>query len=219
MITMEESLSYSVTRRVARMVFFSLYRVEIQREEPLRLDGPAVILPKHQYWTDIPLVGLSFDVPLCFVAKKELFRYPGVRGYLRRLGGVPFDRERPIKTLTSVKDLFSRLKASEKIVVFPEGTYVRGETGAGKSRLIQTILGFQPELKERILFVPMGLRYRERAGWRRRVDIRIGHPLFADKESDAVSLTQKVMSEIARLSGLPLNQQHSAERQAHSAQT
>src|SRR5512137_1997094 len=127
---MEESLSYSVTRRVARMVFFSLYRVEIQREEPLRLDGPAVILPKHQYWTDIPLVSLSFDVPLCFVAKKELFRYPGVRGCLQRLGGVPLDRERPIKTLTSVKDLFSRLKASEKIVVFPEGTYVRGETGA-----------------------------------------------------------------------------------------
>jgi 1-acyl-sn-glycerol-3-phosphate acyltransferase len=206
---MEESLNYSVTRRVARLVFFSLYRVGIQREEPLRLDGPAVILPKHQYWTDIPLVGLSFDVPLCFVAKKELFRYPGVRSYLRRLGGVPLDRERPIRTLTSVKDLFSRLKASEKIVVFPEGTYVRGETGAGKSRLIRTILSFQPELKERIPFVPVGLRYRERAGWRRRVDIRIGHALFADKESDAVSLTQKVMSEMARLSQLPMAEANS----------
>ncbi len=149
--------------------------------------------------------------------KKELFRYPGVRGYLRLLGGIPFDRERPIKTLTSVKDLFSRLKASEKIVVFPEGTYVRGVIGAGKSRLIQTILGFQPELKERIPFVPMGIRYRERAGWRRRVDIRIGHPLFADKGSDAVPLTRQVMSEIARLSGLPMNQPHSAsaKRIAH----
>jgi 1-acyl-sn-glycerol-3-phosphate acyltransferase len=203
LITMKESLIYSVTRRVARVIFFSLYRVEIQREEPLRLDGPAVILPKHQYWTDIPLVSLCFDVPLCFVAKKELFRYPAIRGYLRLLGGIPFDRERPIKTLTSVKDLYSRLRASEKIVVFPEGTYVRGETGAGKSRLIQTILSFQPELKERIPFIPMGLRYRERKGGRRWVEIRIGHPLFADEESDAVPLTRQVMEEIARLSQLP----------------
>ena len=209
---MKESLIYSVTRRVARMAFFSLYRVEIQREEPLRLDGPAVILPKHQYWTDIPLVSLCFDVPLCFVAKKELFRYPGVRGYLRLLGGVPFDRERPIKTLTSVKDLFSRLKASEKIVIFPEGTYVRGETGAGKSRLIQTILSFQPDLKAQSPFVPMGIRYGERTGWRRRVEIRIGCPLFAEKEGDAVPLARQVMEEIARLSGVPMHQPHSAER-------
>jgi len=210
LITMEESLIYSVTRRVARMVFFSLYQVETQREEPLRLDGPAVILPKHQYWTDIPLVSLSFDVPLCFVAKKELFRYPGIRHTLRMLGGVPLDRERPIKTLASVRDLSSRLKASEKIVIFPEGTYVRGGVGQGKSRLIQTILGFQPELRERIPFIPMGLRYGERTGWRRQVKIRVGRPLFADKESDAGPLTGQVMKEIARLSGLPVGKSQSA---------
>jgi 1-acyl-sn-glycerol-3-phosphate acyltransferase len=217
LITMKESLIHSVTRRVARTVFFSLYRVEIQREASLLLNGPAVILPKHQYWTDIPLVGLSFDFPLCYVAKKELFRYPGVRGFLRLLGGIPFDRERPIKTLTSVKDLLSRLKASEKIVVFPEGTYFRGVIGPGKSRLIQTILSFQPELKERIPFVPMGIRYGQRTGWRRRVDIQIGHPLFAEKESEAVLLTRQVMAEIARLSGLPMEKSQSAKRRAQSA--
>lgn len=203
LITMKNSLVYSVTKRVARMVFYSLYRIETQREESLVLNGPAVILPKHQYWTDIPLVSLSFAVPLRFVAKKELFRYPGARHFLRVLGVVPLDRERPIKTLTSIKDLLSRLKASEKIVVFPEGTYVRGVIGEGKSRLIRTILSFQSELRERIPFVPMGIRYGERIGWRRRVEIRIGRPLFAENESDAIPLTERVMEEIARLSQLP----------------
>ena len=120
------------------------------------------------------------------------------------------DRERPIKTLASVRDLSSRLKASEKIVIFPEGTYVRGGVGQGKSRLIQTILGFQPELRERIPFIPMGLRYGERTGWRRQVKIRVGRPLFADKESDAGPLTGQVMKEIARLSGLPMEKSQSA---------
>jgi 1-acyl-sn-glycerol-3-phosphate acyltransferase len=210
LITMKNSLVYSVTHRVIRMVFYSLYRIETQREESLVLSGPVVILPKHQYWTDIPLVILSFDAPLRFVAKKELFRYPGVRGFLRLLGTVPLDRERPIKTLTSIKDLLSRLKASEKIVVFPEGTYFREVIGAGKSRLIRTILSFQSELKERIPFVPMGIHYGERKGWRRRVEIRIGRPLFAENESDAIPLTERVMEEIARLSQLPMQQSHSA---------
>jgi len=180
-----------------------MYQVEIERGEPFLPDGPAVILPKHQFWTDIPLVSISFDDPLSFVAKKELFRFPGVRSYLRRLGGIPIDREYSIRTLTSIRDLLLRLKEKEKVVIFPEGTYVREVVGTGKSRLIQMILGVQSELKQQIPFVPVGIRYGERVGWRRRVEIRIGPPLFAKKESDAVFLTHQVMEEISALSGLP----------------
>lgn len=204
LIMMKNYFVYSITKWVARIVFSSLYRIETEREGHNSFNGPAVILPKHQYWTDIPLISLAFDFPLRFVAKNELFRYPWVRSYLRFLGGIPLDREHPIKTLASIRDLFSRLKAAEKIVIFPEGTYFRGVIGTGKSRLIQTILSFQSELKQRIPFVPMGIRYGgKRVGWRRRVEVRIGSPLFAEKESDATSLTQRVMEEIARLSGLP----------------
>jgi len=94
------------------------------------------------------------------------------------------------------------LKAAEKVVIFPEGTYFRGVVGSGKSRLIEMVLKFQSELKQRIPFIPIGIRYGERVGWRRRVEIRIGHPLFAERESDAVPLTRQVMEEIGRLCGL-----------------
>jgi 1-acyl-sn-glycerol-3-phosphate acyltransferase len=95
------------------------------------------------------------------------------------------------------------LRAGEKIVIFPEGTYFRNAVGSGKSRLLQMILSFQDELKYRIPFVPVGIRYGERKGWRRRVEIRIGHSLFAEKESEAISLTHRVMEEISRLCRLP----------------
>jgi 1-acyl-sn-glycerol-3-phosphate acyltransferase len=197
------SFVYSINRWVAQRIFSFFYRIETQIAEDLQLDGPAIILPKHQYWTDIPLVSLSFAFPLFFVAKKELFRYPGIRSYLSLLGGIPLDRERSIRTLTSFRFLLSRLKAAEKVVIFPEGTYFRGVVGSGKNRLVQMILKSQPELRQRIAFIPMGIRYGERAGWRRRVEIRIGHPLFAEEESDAASLTDCVMEEIGRLCGLP----------------
>jgi len=196
-------LVYSTTRNVARLVFPLFYRIETEKEATLPVRGPLIILPKHQYWTDIPLVSLSFTLPLYFVAKSELFRYPWIRTYLRLLGGLPVDREQSIRTLDSIRNLLTLLKAGEGIVLFPEGTYFRDVVGSGKSRLIQLILRFQPELKQPIAFIPMGIRYGERVGWRRRVVIRIGHPLFAYQESDATGLTEKVMGEISRLSRLP----------------
>ena len=194
---------YSVTRGVARLVFPLFYRIETKKEATLPVTGPFVILPKHQYWTDIPLVSLSFDLPLYFVAKNELFRYPWIRTYLRLLGGVPVDREQSVRTLDSIRHLLTLLKAAERVVLFPEGTYFREVVGSGKSRLIQLILRFQSELKHPIPFIPIGIRYGGRVGWRRRVRIQIGHPLYAETESEAVAFTDRVMGEICRLSGLP----------------
>jgi 1-acyl-sn-glycerol-3-phosphate acyltransferase len=182
---------YSVNQRIARLVFSLLYHIEMEREAGFPLEGPAVILPKHQYWTDIPLVSLSFRFPLLFVAKKELFRAPGIGYYLSLLG------------FNAMKYLVSSLKAAERVVIFPEGTYVRRAVGPGKNRLIQMILGIQSDLKERIPFIPMGIRYGDRVGLRRQVEIKVGSPLFAEGESEAIPLTQRIMEEISRLSQLP----------------
>ncbi len=185
------------------MVFSIFYQIETERKEVLPDHGPSIILPKHQYWTDIPIVSLTSKPLLYFVAKRELFEYPLIRSYLSLLGGIPVDRKQSIRTLDSFKHLFSLLSAGEKIVIFPEGTYFRDVVGSGKSRLLQMILKFQSELKDRIPFIPVGIRYGERAGWRRRVEICIGHPLFAEGESDATFLTRRVMEEISHLCQLP----------------
>jgi 1-acyl-sn-glycerol-3-phosphate acyltransferase len=162
-----------------------------------------IILPKHQYWTDIPIISLAFEPPLYFVAKKELFKYPLIRNYLSLLGALPVDRKQSIRTLDSFKTLVSLLRDGEKIVIFPEGTYFRNGVGSGKSRLLQMILRFQSELGDPIPFIPVGIRYGERSGWRRRVEVCIGSPLFAEKESDAISLTHQTMEEISHLCRLP----------------
>jgi len=188
------------------LVFSIFYRVETEGEGVFPDSGPAVILPKHQYWTDIPMVSLAFDPLLHFVAKKELFKYPVFRRYLSLLGGIPVDRTESIRTLNSFKALLSLLRAGERIVIFPEGTYCRERVGSGKSRLLRMILHLQSEMESSIPFVPVGIRYGERVGWRRRVVIRIGDPLFAGTESEDIFLTQRVMKEIGRLSQLPLSE-------------
>ncbi|NWF93541.1 MAG: 1-acyl-sn-glycerol-3-phosphate acyltransferase [Syntrophaceae bacterium] len=201
------SFVYAVTRGMAKLVFSIFYRIETERKGRLPEDGPVIILPKHQYWTDIPILSIAFSPLLYFVAKKELFRYPLVRSYLSLLGGVPVDRKQAIHTLESFKTILSLIRVGEKIVIFPEGTYFRETVGSGKSRLLQLILKFQTELNDRIPFLPVGIRYDRRSGFRRRVEVRIGDPLFAEKESDAVTLTRRVMDEIARLCRMPRQSQ------------
>jgi 1-acyl-sn-glycerol-3-phosphate acyltransferase len=194
---------YSATKKIARMVFSIFYRIETERKTTLPDQGPMIILPKHQYWTDTPIISLVFEPLLYFVAKKELFKYPLIRNYLSFLGGLPVDRKQSIRTLGSFKTLVSLLRAGEKIVIFPEGTYFRNGVGSGKSRLLQMILRFQSELGYPIPFIPVGIRYGERSGWRRRVEVCIGSPLFAERDSDAISLTHRAIEEISRLCRLP----------------
>lgn len=196
------SFVYITTKRLARVIFSIFYGIETEWKAVLPDHGPMVILPKHQYWTDIPIVSLVFKPLLYFVAKKELFKYPLVRNYLFCLGGLPVDRTHSVRTLDTFKVLVSLLKAGEKIVIFPEGTYVRNGMGPGKSRLLQMILRYQSELGYSIPFIPVGIRYGERSGWRRRVQVRIGTPFFAERDTDAVPLTDRAIEEIRRLSEL-----------------
>ncbi|PIX24577.1 MAG: hypothetical protein COZ69_05805 [Deltaproteobacteria bacterium CG_4_8_14_3_um_filter_45_9] len=203
MVLKRNSVIYSVTKGVAHLVFSIFYRIETEKKTTLPDDGPMIILPKHQYWTDIPIISLAFKPLLYFVAKKELFKYPLIRDYLSLLGGLPVDRKQSIRTLDSFRTLVSLLRAGEKIVIFPEGTYFRNGVGSGKSRLLQMILRFQSELGYSIPFIPVGIRYGERSGWRRQVEVCIGAALFAERESDAIPLTHRAMEEISRLCRLP----------------
>ncbi len=195
---------YIITKKMAQWVFSIIYRIETEKGTTLPSHGPMIILPKHQYWTDIPVISLAFKPLLYFVAKKELFKYPLIRDTLSLLGGLPVDRKQSIRTLDSFKVLVSLLRAGEKIVIFPEGTYFRNGVGSGKSRLLQMILKFQSELGGPIPFIPVGIRYGERSGWRRRVEVCIGSPLFAERESDAIPLTRRAMEEISSLCRLPI---------------
>ncbi len=196
-------LVYSITKKIAHLVFSLLYRIKIHGSSIPPKEGPLIILPKHQYWTDIPIISLAFKPLLYFVAKKELFHYPIVRKYLSLLGGIPVDRQKTLRTLDSFRYLVTLLKSGEKIVIFPEGTYYREGVGPGKSRLLQMILKIQEELDQKVPFLPVGIHYGERRGWRREVEVHIGSPLYGEGERNASALIHQVMEEISRLSKMP----------------
>ena len=192
---------YFLGRWLVRQTLGRVFRLQVQGLEHLPPAGPAIICPKHQRWEDIPMVGAALPLPLHYIAKAELFRYPFIRELLSAWGGVPVDRERPRATLSSFKQLLPLLQQGAFIVLFPEGTYVRGRVGPGKHRLIQLLLKLQGQNGLAPLpFLPVGLTYHPRTlGYE--VEVKIGPPLSTPDPRQAPALTLSLMNQIAHLCG------------------
>jgi 1-acyl-sn-glycerol-3-phosphate acyltransferase len=203
-------LVYGFIKTIAVIIFRLCYRLRVYGVENIPRQGPAIFLPKHQYWTDIPIVSLALSPQLSYVAKTELFRIPYVKTLLSLLGGIPIDRERATKTMDSFRYILHLLRGKEYLVIFPEGTYYRGKVGKGKSRLVQMILRWQCHrgtnntntMDDHIPFIPMGIHY-GRKGLRKMVTVEIGRAIFAEGEDEASRLTNQIIETIAQLSDLP----------------
>jgi 1-acyl-sn-glycerol-3-phosphate acyltransferase len=195
---------YALIRGIGALALRAFYRLKIEGRENLPPQGPAVLLPKHQCWSDVPIVGLALWRPASYIAKQELFVYPVVRQFITLLGGVPIDRLKPVKSLDSFRYVERLLAAGDFLVLYPEGTYYPRRMGRGKHRFIRRFLDLQEKKGARELtpFIPVGIRFEE-GRFRRTVTVKIGKPLFAGEREEAAAFTALVMDRIAELSGLP----------------
>jgi len=106
-------------------------RVEVEGLEHVPAEGPLIVMANHQSSYDIPLL-LSCLWPLPgFVAKRELFRIPGLAWWMGRIHCVPLDRSdvraggRMLQTLA--EDI---RREGRRLIIFPEGTRTRDPAGA-----------------------------------------------------------------------------------------
>jgi len=104
------SLVYGFFKTIAAVIFRLCYHLRVQGVENIPGNGPAIILPKHQYWTDIPIVSLALGPQLSYVAKAELFGRPFTKTFFSLLGGIPVDRGRTTKTTDSFRYILHLLQ-------------------------------------------------------------------------------------------------------------
>jgi 1-acyl-sn-glycerol-3-phosphate acyltransferase len=188
---------------IARSILAVRFRVRLYGLEHLPKTGPAVLIPKHQQWWDVPLLAAYLPRPLLFLAKKELFDTAFSRFFISRFGGIAVDRGNPLKSLNTFRALHPLLQQKAFLVLFAEGTYFRDTMGTGKSRLIQMLLRLQKkQALPPIAFLPIGIHYTTENGRRDRVEIALGPALFEDNPSQAESFTQDLLHQVKTLSRL-----------------
>ena len=118
---------YTIAWVLGRVLLW-LYRVEIRGAKELPKNG-VLLCPNHATDLDPVLIALCLpiDYHMHFMAKAELFENPLLGWLLRMLGAFPVQRDG--KDVQSVKTAMQVIHRGENLLIFPEGTTIRGGVG------------------------------------------------------------------------------------------
>ncbi|MBN1104940.1 MAG: 1-acyl-sn-glycerol-3-phosphate acyltransferase [Deltaproteobacteria bacterium] len=183
-----------MTKIAGRLLLSPFFRIRTEGLAHLPKGGAFLLLPKHQRWEDVPLLGLAVPKSLYYVAKHELFRSPLSSWFMTSLGGIPLNRWRPLESRRSMRAVIDLLRKGEGVVIFPEGTYFKDGMGAGRRGLLRMI-----RKRVDVPCIPVGIRYADKGG-RRLVRIAFGAPVRAEPGGEETHFLNRIMQEISRLS-------------------
>ena len=94
-------------------------------------EGAAVVAGNHTSNFDAPLAVLSMPLKgdVKIIGKIELFRNKLFGWFLKKMGAFPVDRGN--NDIAAIKTALNTLKTGQKLLIFPEGTRVKGEEDVG----------------------------------------------------------------------------------------
>lgn len=187
---------FRVFRYLTRLLLWPFFRLETRGVQHLPEDSAFILLVKHQRWEDIPLLGLATPRPLYYIAKTELFKNAVSNWFISALGGIPLNRQRPLESRRFLQAAIAFLQKGEGIVIFPEGTYYRDKMGPGQAGMVKFVLS-----RLELPLIPVGIAYIT-GGRRTGVRINFGKAYLAGPSLAADAVVDRMMTEIAALSGL-----------------
>ena len=190
---------FRIIKLLARVLLAPFFRIEVAGAENLPADRSFILLAKHQRWVDIPLLSLATPRPLYYIAKFELFKNALSNWFCSALGGIPLNRQRPLESRCSLNATIELLEKGEGVVIFPEGTYYRGQMGPGQMGLVRFVLS-----RLTLPFIPAGIKYAS-GGWRVLVRIHFGSAFHAEPALPVDHFFNLLLAEIAKLSRLAPN--------------
>jgi 1-acyl-sn-glycerol-3-phosphate acyltransferase len=145
-----QRLGYNALRVLARLVGVLVFGLRVAGREHWPTEGGGLVCANHQSFFDPPLVGLTCDRRMNYLARDSLFRVPGLKQLIAFLDAIPIDREGG--GLAGLKETLKRLKAGELVLIFPEGTRTHdGEVGSLKPGFIAVAR------RSKVPLVPVGI--------------------------------------------------------------
>ena len=190
-----------------RILLFLLTRWQVRGRENVPAQGPLLVVANHLNLTDPPLLGVSLDRNVIFMAKEELFRSRFSGYFIRNFGAFPVYRGRlDRQALLQADKILARGLA---LLMFPEGR--RSKNAQLQSAFPGTALIAR---RSGTPILPVGITGTEKIRgitWllhRPRITVNIGHPFYLPVVSGKLTkaklteLTDFMMGHIAEL--LPL---------------
>ena len=110
---------YYVAKAILRMFFGLLTSYQVRGKENIPSQGPLLVVANHINLTDPPLLGISLDRKVMFMAKEELFRRRFLGYLMRGFGAFPVYRKQTDRqAIRQAKQILAKGLA---LAMFPEG--------------------------------------------------------------------------------------------------
>ncbi|WP_432204553.1 lysophospholipid acyltransferase family protein [Cetobacterium somerae] len=96
----------------------------------MKLNDGIVVVANHASNLDIPVIVTALDIPVGFVAKKEMENWPFYSMWMKLSKCIFLDRSNPREGIKSIKKAVEIVKQGYPTVIFPEGERtLTGEIG------------------------------------------------------------------------------------------
>ncbi len=109
-------LCHSMAKNLARAAL----NFRVIHPERLIENGPALICSNHVSFFDPPLVSISFQKEIHFLARHTLYSKPIARWIFPRVNVTPIDQDRA--SMAGLKTAVRLLKDGHRVLIFPEGS-------------------------------------------------------------------------------------------------
>jgi 1-acyl-sn-glycerol-3-phosphate acyltransferase len=170
------------------------------RGELTSVSGNVLLVANHISWLDIFV--LNAHLPVRFVAKAEIARWPVLSRMVRGAGTVFIKRERKRDTHRVIRDMAEVLANGDIVAIFPEGTTTHGhEVLPFKSSLLQPIIEAGGHVQ------PVAIRYRTPDGAIAMAPTYVGDTSFASSFF-AVCAERALRVELTAQPALPARDAH-----------
>ena len=112
---------YFLVIKLIGWIFKLVYRIKFVNLENRPPEGtPFIVCSNHSHFFDPVPIGLAFKQQIHFMAKKEAFQTPFLRGVCKIMGA--YSVERGTGDISAIKKSIEYLRNGECIGIFPQGT-------------------------------------------------------------------------------------------------